>query len=136
MEKERRTLTMSKFIYLAATDEEFREEYIENPSKLFSDFDIPEKDRDKIDKLKFDELKKQIEQFAELDMISDTIGQVASHTKDSHVDHWKGDHNNDSHSNGTSERIDNRLDTIVNILEDYNMTIAPTEIFGQQELER
>ena len=133
MPKNRPNLTMSRFIYLASTDTKFREKYVDNVSKLFSDYEISEKDRKKIDGIDMKMLKSQIESFSKLNLIQDNIGVVATHTKNSHTSHTEGAHSNSAHSNGSDERISNRLDAVVNVLKEYNMTITPTELIGQTE---
>ena len=136
MAESRPNLTMSRFIYLTSTNPEFREKYVDNVSKLFSDYDILEEDRKKIDDIDAAELQKQIDSFSKLNLIQNNIGLVATHDKNSHTSHNEGSHSNSAHSNGADERISNRLDTIVNVLKGYNMTITPTKLIEQEEFLR
>ena len=136
MAKNRPNLTMSRFIYLAATNPEFREKYVDNVSQLFSNYEVSEEDRKKIDGIDMKKLQSQIESFSKLNLIQDNIGIVATHSKNSHTSHTEGAHSNSSHSNGSEERISNRLDTVVNVLKEYNMTITPTELIGQKEFSK
>lgn len=136
MAENRPNLTISRFIYLASTDTKFREKYVDKVSRLFSDYEISEEDRKKIDGIDTKKLQSQIESFSKLNLIQDNIGVVATHTKNSHTSHSEGAHSNSSHSNGSDERISNRLDAVVNVLKEYNMTITPTELIGQKEFSK
>ncbi len=96
-------LTVQKFLYFSATDSEFRDKYLRSPEQLEKDFTVTGADIALISRLDFSSLGKELDALNVLEVQKLGSGFAATHCKDSHVNHWKDDHNNDSHSNGCSD---------------------------------
>jgi hypothetical protein len=96
-------LTVQKFLYFSATDADFRKKYLNSPEQIEKDFYVTGADIELIRRLDFANLNKELDALNVLEVQKLGSGFAATHCKDSHVNHWKDDHNNDSHSNGCSD---------------------------------
>jgi hypothetical protein len=88
-------LTVQKFLYFSATNSEFRDKYLREPEQLKKDFTVTGADIALIRRLDFSRLGKELDALNVLEVQKLGSGFASTHCKDSHVNHWKDDHNND-----------------------------------------
>ncbi len=120
-ERKKPSLNVSRFIFSAVNNVEFRQKYLGTPAKLSEEFDMKAEDVEAIAALDLIKVKTQIDEYGNLDAIVGKTDLAAAHTKNSHTSHSKDAHSNSSHSNGAESFADTRLDTLVNRLQVLNL---------------
>lgn len=93
----KKNLNPQLFIYLAATDKQFRTKYFRNPKALKDDYAINDSDWDAINSIDFQSLRKELSNI-EAGLLSDKRLRADS-CHDSHNSHGSGDHSSGNHSN-------------------------------------
>jgi len=114
--KKKPSLSVSKFIFNASSNEAFRKKYLADPSKLAHEFDMTDSDMADIQALDLKKVSAQIAAFAKLDLLKGDVNLAATHCKDSHTSHTKDAHSNSSHSNGCEDMASLRMNEVVETL--------------------
>jgi hypothetical protein len=106
-------LSTQEFIFRAATEVEFREKYLTNIELLAKDYEVSHVDLESLKRIDAKKLEKDLSGIKSTELLN--VGAIfnANHCKDSHIDHSKEGHTNNSHSKGCDDVIKGLVEHVV-----------------------